>query len=215
VRRVLIALALGAALALPACSQREGAPPPPVVVPSEEYQAPPVVAEVQPIALRIPSIKLDAREWVKVGIGAKRQIEVPSVKKPRLLGWFCPDKPECGAPIPGETGPAVIVGHINGNGQDGVFANLHKVKVGDRVEVERNDGYTAVFEITLVQILPKSKFPTDAVYGNTPTPQLRLITCGPFDLDTKARSYRDQTIAYGGFLQLRPTELTPAIPGGG
>jgi hypothetical protein len=41
----------------------------------------------------------------------------------------------------------------------------------------------------------KDAFPTDAVYGDTPDPQLRLITCGG-DFDRRERSYLDNIIVY-------------------
>ena len=49
------------------------------------------------------------------------------------------------------------------------------------------DGAKRVFEVYDVVSAPKTAFPTDRVYGDTPTPELRLITCGgEFDDDTGA-----------------------------
>ncbi|MGI9063884.1 MAG: sortase domain-containing protein [Pseudonocardiaceae bacterium] len=45
-------------------------------------------------------------------------------------------------PVPGEVGPAVILGHVNG-GEDGVFVRLHELGPGDEVDVVRADGTTA------------------------------------------------------------------------
>ena len=54
---------------------------------------------------------------------------------------------------------------------------------------------TAVFAVDRVDQVPKDAFPTDRVYGPTPGPELRLITCGgSFDRD--AGSYRDNTVVY-------------------
>ena len=47
--------------------------------------------------------------------------------------------------------------------------------------------------MTAVDRYPKDRFPTEQVYGSTPLPELRLITCGGvFDRD--ARSYRDNVV---------------------
>lgn len=59
----------------------------------------------------------------------------------------------------------------------------------------RADGTTAVFTVTRLMQVPKSAFPTDAVYGDTAAPELRLITCGG-ELDTARRSYRDNIIVF-------------------
>jgi len=61
--------------------------------------------------------------------------------------------------------------------------------------VKRADGTLAVFEVTEVQAYAKDAFPTAAVYGAVPDPELRLITCGgTFDYTT--RSYLSNTVVY-------------------
>jgi LPXTG-site transpeptidase (sortase) family protein len=218
-RSLLAILLLG--LALTACSsspeqgvteQRDQSP---------SYSAPDASTMI-PIALRIPAIKLDAHDdWVPLGIqgengipvtppGKKGQIEIPPLAKVNELGWFCPTKlPHCGAPIPGTVGPAVVVGHVNGNGRDGVFAHLARVKVGDLIEIDRQDGVTITFKSTKVSVVKKTAFPTDEVYGDQPTPQLRLITCGGGDnslVTTSAgRSYVNNTVVFAEELSQRPT----------
>ena len=46
-----------------------------------------------------------------------------------------------------------------------------------------------------VEQVAKERFPTDAVYGDTPGPELRLITCGG-TYDRTGRSYLDNIIVY-------------------
>jgi len=41
----------------------------------------------------------------------------------------------------------------------------------------------------------KNTFPTNAVYGDTPDSQLRLITCGGV-FDRTLRSYKDNFVVY-------------------
>ena len=61
--------------------------------------------------------------------------------------------------------------------------------------MKRADGTIAVFEVTEVQMYAKDAFPTAAVYGAVPDPELRLITCGgTFDYTT--RSYLSNTVVY-------------------
>ena len=50
--------------------------------------------------------------------------------------------------------------------------------------------------VTAVEQYPKDAFPTEEVYGPTPTPELRLITCGgAFDRSTG--HYVDNIVAFG------------------
>jgi hypothetical protein len=47
----------------------------------------------------------------------------------------------------------------------------------------------------LVQTYPKSAFPAEAVYGPTPAPVLRLITCGG-RFDYVHRTYLSNVVVY-------------------
>jgi sortase (surface protein transpeptidase) len=89
----------------------------------------------------------------------------------------------------------VILGHVNGNGKPGIFGRLHELKAGDEIQIRRTDGGTAKFTVRKVDEVPKAQFPTDTVYGDTPGPELRLITCGG-QFDHTAHSYRDSIIVY-------------------
>jgi len=46
------------------------------------------------------------------------------------------------------------------------------------VVVTDADGTAATFRITNVEQYPKDDFPVALVYGPTPGPSLRLVTCG-------------------------------------
>jgi sortase (surface protein transpeptidase) len=95
-------------------------------------------------------------------------------------GWFADGV------VPGQTGPAVIVGHVD-SVRDGpaVFYHLPALQHGDDVLVETNDGQNHRFVVDTTHAFAKTSFPTDLVYGPTPLPALRLITCtGSFDRAT-------------------------------
>jgi hypothetical protein len=141
-----------------------------------------------PVDLRIDTINASST-LVPLGLNPDQTITVPPVDQPLQASWY-----RLG-PTPGAAGPAVILGHINGNGQDGIFARLHELKPGDQVKVARADGKTAVFTITKMEQVPKAGFPTQAVYGDTAGAELRLITCGG-SFDRSKRSYKDNIIAY-------------------
>lgn len=172
---------LGLAL-LGGCAAQQGeVAAPPSIVQSHSAQS-------EPVALDIPKIGAHST-LVPLGLNPDSTIEVPPVTKPLQAGWYSL------GPTPGEVGPAVLLGHVDGNKQKGIFFRLKELVPGDRVEVSRSDGSVAGFVVTKVDQIDKGEFPTQAVYGDTATPELRLITCGG-SFDRAARSYRDNVIVY-------------------
>jgi sortase (surface protein transpeptidase) len=141
-----------------------------------------------PAELRIPKIGATS-SLVPLGLNADETVEVPPVEQPMQAGWYRL------ARTPGETGPAVVLGHVDGNRQPGIFFRLRELAAGDEVEVSRKDGTTARFRVRSTEQIAKNSFPTEAVYGDTDRPELRLITCGG-SFDQAAHSYRDNIIVY-------------------
>jgi hypothetical protein len=141
-----------------------------------------------PTWVDIPAIAAKST-LVQLGVNADKSVQVPPVSQPLQAGWY-----KFG-PTPGQVGPAVILGHIDGDHQEGIFWRLHELKRGDTVQVGRKDGKTLTFTVRKVEEKPKTTFPTSAVYGNTADPELRLITCGgAFDAST--RNYLDNIIVF-------------------
>jgi LPXTG-site transpeptidase (sortase) family protein len=144
-------------------------------------------AEVaEPVSLVIPAIGVST-SLVHLGLTSKGALQVPPTTA--VAGWYT------GSPRPGAIGSAVIAGHIDSYLGPGVFYRLSQLQLGDRVYVRRADGTLAVFKVTQVQMYPKDDFPTTAVYGATPTPELRLITCGG-TFDDSTGSYLSNTVVY-------------------
>ncbi|TDC91821.1 class F sortase [Saccharopolyspora aridisoli] len=141
-----------------------------------------------PVELHIPAIEATST-LVPLGLNADDTVEVPPVETPMQAGWYR------FGPTPGQLGPAVILGHVDGGGHDGIFARLHEVEPEDEVIVTRRDGRTATFTVTRVAQVPKTEFPVQEVYGNSNAAELRLITCGG-SFDPERDSYRDNIIAY-------------------
>ncbi|TCL87631.1 sortase family protein [Curtobacterium sp. PhB142] len=104
-------------------------------------------------------------------------------------GWFSDGI------VPGEVGPAVIAGHVDSPTSAAVFFRLDELVAGDEIHVAMSDGSTRTFTVDRSERAAKSAFPTSDVYGTTPTPQLRLITCdGVFD--TATGHYTDNLIVF-------------------
>lgn len=94
---------------------------------------------------------------------------------------------------PGAVGPAVIAGHVDSRTGPAIFFDLKRLRPGDDVEVTDSRGAVWHFVVDDIERYVKQKFPTAAVYGPTPLPVLRLITCtGAFD--RAKRSYVDNLV---------------------
>ncbi len=153
--------------------------------PSPSPEPEPSVAallESAPITVRIPSLGVDA-STVSLGLDGNK-LETPA--DPDVVGWFT------GAHTPGGPGRAVLAGHLTWNGRNTVFARLPDVAVGAVVEVDREDGTTAKFEVTKVSTFQKDEFPSAEVYASTDEPSLVLITCG--GEYSKSEHYYDSNI---------------------
>lgn len=149
-------------------------------------EAPVVSGDDRPVQLEVPAIGVDA-PVILLGLNPDETLEVPSTA--RDTGWWS------GGSVPGTPGPAVIAGHVNLDGEAGVFAELGRLGSGDEVSVRLDGGQEVRYRVDRVERYPKSDFPTDAVYGPTTAPELRLITCGG-SFDSATGRYRDNIIAF-------------------
>ncbi|GIJ27896.1 hypothetical protein Vqi01_30580 [Micromonospora qiuiae] len=150
----------------------------------------------RPVSLSVSSIDVSAP--VKpVGDAPDGTIAVPPLSRHEETGWY--DR----GPIPGEPGPAVIVGHVDTKNGPSVFYNLGKLRVGDTVEVARADGSVAVFTVDSVEHFAKDRLPADRVYGHDGPPSLRLITCGGQWVGGRT-GYADNVIAFATLTTTRP-----------
>jgi sortase (surface protein transpeptidase) len=158
----------------------------PAAVSAGSLQPPAPAPVARPVALTIPLIGVRT-QLITLGLAADGTMQVPS--STAVAGWYT------GSPRPGAMGPAIIVGHIDSVSGPGVFFRLSELRPGDRIYVTRADGSLAEFRVTAVQIYLKTAFPVQAVYGETPDPELRLVTCGG-TFDAATGHYLSNTIVY-------------------
>lgn len=160
----------------------------PSAVPSDTptEDAAPVAA---PVSVSIPAIDVSS-DLLHLGLRDDGSLEVPEGDDFDSAAWFD------GSPRPGEVGPAVIEGHVSSAARGpSVFFDLATLQVGDTVEVGREDGSVATFEVYDLQQFPKDAFPTVQVYGPTEGPELRLITCGGTIVESSGR-FDDNIIVF-------------------
>lgn len=140
---------------------------------------------VDPRSVRVPahgiSAELDPLRLDQAGV-----LVPPAYGR---AGWYA------AGPEPGDRGAAVIAGHVDSDSGPDVFARLPHLVPGDRISVGLEDGRTLGFTVTRVRQFPQRQFPTQQVYGPTPRPELRLITCGG-DYDRAAGRYLDNVVVF-------------------
>ncbi|MER7278948.1 class F sortase [Dactylosporangium sp. NPDC000244] len=141
--------------------------------------------DAPPTRLRIAKLGVDT-PLEDLRMDAAGVLESPKVFGE--AGWFT------GGTYPGDAGPAVLAGHVDSKTGPAVFYRLHELAAGDTVDVQRGDGWLT-FRVTASEHYAKAQFPSARVYGPTPVPELRLITCGG-TFDQARHSYRDNLVVY-------------------
>lgn len=159
------------------------AQPAPFIYPAESVSMPKQVSVGLPIRLKIPKIKVDAAiEYV--GLNSKGEMGIP--KTPRNTAWY-----NLG-PRPGEIGSAAIAGHVNWyTGAKAVFANLNKLKPGDKITVQDDKGATISFVVRKVRTYDLKESASEVFVSSDGKAHLNLITCvGVWNKRTKQYSKR-------------------------
>ncbi|WP_434770352.1 class F sortase [Curtobacterium flaccumfaciens] len=152
----------------------------------QDPAAPEARSTATPVSVSIPAIGVRS-SLEDLHRGAAGELDPPVDWD--SAGWFSDGI------VPGEVGPAVIAGHVDSPTSAAVFFRLDELVAGDEVHVRMSDGSTRTFTVDRSERAAKSAFPTSDVYGPTPTPQLRLITCdGTFD--TATGHYTDNLIVF-------------------
>ncbi|MFG3245470.1 class F sortase [Streptomyces sp. NPDC048187] len=140
--------------------------------------AAPAMPPSPPDRVRIPAIGVDA-PLTGLGLTGAGSLDVPPADRKNLAGWY-----EAGT-TPGETGTAIVAGHVDNAEGPAVFYRLGALEKGAEIEVDRRDGGVAVFTVDAVEVYAADAFPDEKVYGAADRPELRVITCGgPYSRST-------------------------------
>lgn len=145
-----------------------------------------------PLHLNIstPSVDVDTNIQ-SLGIISNGDMDVPN--NINEVGWFS------FGPRPGEKGNAVIAGHLNGpNGEEGVFANLDKLKAGDKLFIRDSNGTIITFVVKESRIYD-SGYAEEVFSSNDNGVHLNLVTCnGTWDKDKE--SYNKRLVVFADML---------------
>lgn len=184
---VYACLTLATLTALTGCSDDSPSKSPAAVAPaattavtpdaetSDTAGGPSKPAAQAPVHVSIPSLGVDS-DIMRLGLNTDGTVEVPPAEKGMTVGWYT------GGPVPGEQGPAVLIGHNDTRFGRAVFHDLKKINKGADITVRDSKGAEVHFEVTGRETASKNAFPTNRVYGPTDDRALRLVTCdGAFD----------------------------------
>jgi LPXTG-site transpeptidase (sortase) family protein len=123
-----------------------------------------------PVKIKISRINVDT-EIISVGININGEMEAP--KGPAETAWYNLGQ------RPGEKGSAVINGHFGWlNGIPAVFDNLNKLKKGDKIYIQDENGAVVIFIVQESRIYDENENTKKVFYSNDSKSHLNLITCG-------------------------------------
>lgn len=141
-----------------------------------------------PTRLSIKTIAVNA-PFTPLHLDAAGNLHAPPAGNTNLVGWYAE------GPTPGERGPAIVAGHVDTKTGPAVFLLLRLLKPGATADITRADGTVATFTVDSVEMFSKGSFPDQRVYGTTPDPQLRIITCGG-SYDRSKKDYTDNVVVF-------------------
>ncbi|GGD20364.1 class F sortase [Pontibacillus salipaludis] len=128
---------------------------------------------ISPVHIRIPAIDVDA-PIVQKGLNKSGEMEVPNNGED--VGWFEPGT------MPGDSGNAILAGHVDDRNGPAVFFDLKQLEQGDLILLMGEDGKELTFEVDKVIAYPKDDAPLRKIFGPSNHRNLNLLTCtGTFD----------------------------------
>ena len=142
------------------------------------------VAVAAPAHLAIPALEVDG-PVLATGVNGAGELDIPP--DARTLVWYRH------GPTPGAAGSAVVAGHLNWKGVQGVFAELADVPVGAEIVVTYDDLSQRSFVVQAVELVDKPAVAINGVFARDGESVLRLVTCGG-DFDDSTRHYRSNVI---------------------
>lgn len=167
----------------------DGKPSAPQPAPRAQAQPGDTGTVTEPARIAVPKIGVDA---TVVGVGLKPDgaMETPAYDA-NQAGWY--DE----GPRPGAVGPAVVAGHVDSRRGPDVFARLDELTKGDQIVVTDRSARRHTFRVERLERYDKEALAYEEIWGRTPGPTLRLITCSG-RYDRAAGGYQGNLVVYAG-----------------
>lgn len=161
---------------------------PPTAAQKQSY----TVSAEMPRYLRIEALAIDARI---LPLGKDHEGRIAAPDGIWDTGWYSASS------RPGEAGVSFIDGHISGPALPAVFKDLHALRSGDKVVVERGDGALLRYRVVTVRTqqveeIDMASLLSTAVDGK---PTLVLMTCGG-NFDRTAYAYDQRVVVISTLL---------------
>lgn len=145
------------------------------------------VAPNLPRMLYINKINVSAR-ILPMGVNRDGSVQAPI--NIYDSGWYT------GSVKPGEVGSMFIDGHSSGSTHEGLFGNLDKLTIGDKLQVEKGDGTKLTYQVVHTETVDLDKVDMKKMllpYGNA-VRGLNLMTCTGSWIDSKSGQTLDKRI---------------------
>jgi hypothetical protein len=153
----------------------------------------PALHQSPPVSVTIPAIGVKSK-LLHLGLNKDGSIQVPNLMtSANEAAWYKYSA------TPGQIGTSVIEGHVDSYGGPAVFYRLGALRPGNRINVTRADGITAVFQVTGVREYLKDKYPANTIYAPANFAALRLITCGG-GYDAVTGHYLSSVVVYASLV---------------
>ncbi len=129
------------------------------------------VAPDLPKYISIPAINLSKARIIQLGLMKNNEIATPN--NIYDAGWYN------GSTKPGQNGAMFIYGHVSSWTADGVFYNLKKLQVGDKITITRGDNKKFTYQVVGSKIYDYKKVDMNRVLAPVKPgkPGLNLMTC--------------------------------------
>lgn len=122
----------------------------------------------------INSLGINQRRVVPVGLTENNLLDTPATLDD--VAWY--EK----SGLPGEGGVVVIDGHNGGVSRNGVLVNLDRLKIGEKISIERGDGMELSYRVVSNETMSLQKANSDGMKQMFKSPEpgkeaLSIMTC--------------------------------------
>lgn len=139
-----------------------------------------------PTAVSIPRLQVHARTTATGLAADDRSLDLPP-SAGAVVWWAYGATPGAAA------GTVLLAGHVSWDGRVGVLSGLGRLRVGDQITVQRQDGRRVRYDVTGRRRVPKMSLAQLGLFAQGGAPRLVLVTCGGA-FDRARHSYEDNVV---------------------
>lgn len=153
---------------------------------AQALQAATAASYAVPVRLTIPALGVNAPMEL-LGLTSDGAMQAP-------VGWWDAGWYRYG-PLPGQTGNAVVAGHLDSTTGPALFWRLTSLGYGARVSVTLSNGQVEDFAVQRQVSYADNNAPLGQIFGPAATANLNLITCGG-TWNAAQHNYSNRTVVF-------------------